>query len=348
MRKSYILLIGTLLSCYTALAQEPVFSQYLHNRLEYNPSYAGADGAGRIRFAGMNRNQFNKIRGPFNVVSFSADYGICNLVVPFGLGLVVSNEIQGDGTLERTDAGFVLGYNSQTSGSSNIDFAFGLESSFIFQKVDWSKFTFSDQLDPLLGAVNQSTNGNVNIDYTVQPNFNFGTQLNFGSADDPFRIHFGAVASNLFEPSVGLLNGSKLYRRYSFDIALNKRRMFKKQTDAGRFVTNIRYDYQENYQIILINAEYYLVKNMSVGLGNRFLINKNVGRNSSSLLVQLGLTILKDVKIVISNEFVFINNDWAFTSELGFVYSPSYSSCKSKKTKNSKRRGSYTGRCPEF
>jgi hypothetical protein len=122
--------------------------------------------------------------------------------------------------------------------------------------------------------------------------------------------------------------------------------MFKKQIDAGRFVANLRCDYQKNFHTVLINSEYYIHKNVSLGTGTRVSINQSIGKNTTLLLVQSGLTILKDIKVIVGTEFVFINTGWAFTSEIGFVFSPSKSFCKSKRPKNGIGRGSI--KCPEF
>jgi hypothetical protein len=56
-------------------------------------------------------------------------------------------------------------------------FNWGFKYGYIFQNLDWSKYTFSDQYDPILGIVRPSVNSNIVSDFSSAANWSSGLNV---------------------------------------------------------------------------------------------------------------------------------------------------------------------------
>jgi hypothetical protein len=139
---------------YYVSAQDPQFSQFGANPLYLNPASTGeVDG---WRMGANYRNQWLRapgktFPGPLSTYNAWADFQLRNLVVG-GLGFNLMQDMEGEGRLKYTTAGLFYSWHTPT-GSENFNLFFGTRLSYNFLTIDYSRLTFSDQLDPELGPV---------------------------------------------------------------------------------------------------------------------------------------------------------------------------------------------------
>ncbi len=139
------------LTIFYAQAQDPAFSQFYANKLYLNPAFVGTQEG--LTLATTYRRQWNYVPGGFNTYAVSAD--IQEPYINSSFGFLAYKDIEGEGLLTTTSAGFIYGYILKLNKTANIHAA--IKTSFVQKSVDWSRFTFTDQLDPVLGVVRPST-----------------------------------------------------------------------------------------------------------------------------------------------------------------------------------------------
>ncbi|MCG3167103.1 MAG: hypothetical protein POELPBGB_02886 [Bacteroidia bacterium] len=136
----------------TVLAQDPTFSQYYSNKLYYNPAFAGADPGLRVNF--NYRNLWSSLNSNFGTYNVNIDIADFNL--GGGIGAVVVGNVEGDGLL-RTNS-YNLNYSYRITVMPRMcDVHIGLQAGYLQKSIDWSRFVFSDQLDPVYGQVYTSS-----------------------------------------------------------------------------------------------------------------------------------------------------------------------------------------------
>lgn len=131
-------------------AQDPSFSQYFNNRLYFNPAYAGIDGA--LNFSAGYRKQWSKIPGGFTTQFVSVeDFEPC---FNSGIGLYLMQDTEGEGILRTQMAAFSYAYVVPIrQGKTLHNIRLGISPYWMQKDIDWSRLTFSDQLDPKEGAI---------------------------------------------------------------------------------------------------------------------------------------------------------------------------------------------------
>jgi len=130
------------------MAQDPTFSQYYSNKLYYNPAFAGADPGLRLNF--NYRNLWSSLSSNFGTYNFNMD--IADFNMGGGIGTVITGNVEGDGLL-RTNS-YALNYSYRITVIPRMfDIHMGLQAAYVQKSIDWSRFVFSDQLDPVYGQV---------------------------------------------------------------------------------------------------------------------------------------------------------------------------------------------------
>lgn len=179
----------------SAFAQDPVFTQFYANPLYLNPAFAGT---ARCPRAVLNyRNQWPNISGTF--VTYSASYDQHVDALAGGLGILVTNDKAGEGTLTTTNVSGIYSY--QLNVTRTFSLKAGFQATFAQKKVDWSKLTFGDMIDARRGFVFQTNE-------VPGPGAKSNIDISAGILGYSKRYFFGFAAHHLTEPDESLLGSS--------------------------------------------------------------------------------------------------------------------------------------------
>ncbi len=184
-------------------AQDPHFTQFYANPIYLNPAFAGSYRCPRIVF--NYRNQWPNISGTFVSTSFSFDMRVDAL--SGGLGLHFLNDRAGMGTMGITRFSGIYAY--QVSINRQFSMAFGFQATYGQKKLDWSKLTFGDMIDPKYGFI-YTTQEIKNQELVSYPDFSVGA-LGYSK-----RFYAGVAAFHLTEPDEAFLgSGSPLPMKFT-------------------------------------------------------------------------------------------------------------------------------------
>jgi type IX secretion system PorP/SprF family membrane protein len=189
-----------LLFCFSlAFGQkDPLFTQYMYNKLEFNPGYAGSGGIFSMDL--ISRFQWTGMPGAPRTISFTAQTPLRNQHI--GLGLFVYSDELGP----SVDYGAMAAFAYRISFSAT-KLCFGLQAGFKYMDINWSKLNPKDSGDAELSG--QVTNKAV-------PDADFGIYY-YGS-----RFYTGLSVKHLFQnqimissaPPDGSASFTKLLRNY--------------------------------------------------------------------------------------------------------------------------------------
>jgi type IX secretion system PorP/SprF family membrane protein len=199
--------------CKSALAQDPLFSQYFTNPLYLNPAYAGSLGCSRI--AANYRNQWPSIPGTFRTFSTSYDQYINNVG---GIGFQFMTDNQGKGIIITNTISSMYAYdliiNDKLHIRPAVNIGIGVE------KLDWSKLTFGDQIDPGYAFIQNPISPPM---HNVIYYFNAGLGLLVAYKN----LISGISYDHINRPDIGILSPSRLptkltiHSSYQFNFANN-------------------------------------------------------------------------------------------------------------------------------
>lgn len=178
-------------------AQDPEFTQFYANPLYLNPALAGTARCPRVNL--NYRNQWPGISGTY--VTYSASYDQHLDVIGGGLGLLVTRDNAGQGTLTTTNVSGMYSYLLNVSREFSIKA--GAQATFFQKSIDWDRLTFGDMIDARRGFV-YNTNEVPNLRQRSGVDFSAGI-LGYSK-----RYFFGFAAHHLTQPDEGLLGPSKL------------------------------------------------------------------------------------------------------------------------------------------
>lgn len=197
--KKLTLFLVLLISCFSfeneVKAQDPHFTQFYANPIYLNPAFAGSHRCPRIIF--NYRNQWPNISGTFVSTSFSFDTRV--EAVSGGLGVHFLNDRAGQGTMGITR--FSLIYAYQLTVTREFSMAFGFQATYGQKKLDWSKLTFGDMIDPKYGFI-YTTKETKDVEVVSYPDFSAGV-LGFSK-----RFYAGFAVFHLAEPEEGFITQS--------------------------------------------------------------------------------------------------------------------------------------------
>ena len=179
--KLSLFVIALVFSC-VAMAQEPQFSQYMFNRMSYNPGYAGSSGS--ICAALMYRNQWLGLH--LDAPNANAKTGSTPQDVLFTFDMPVKFLHGGLGLNVVKD---MIGYHDNISAS--LDYAFrmfwgegnlsaGAEVSLMSSKLDKASIIAEDPNDPVLAGLGESAtliDAGVGIYYQVPGKYYVGVSV---------------------------------------------------------------------------------------------------------------------------------------------------------------------------
>ena len=235
--KTFASIIGIILST-SALAQDPEFSQFYSNPLYLNPAFAGSNNCPRVAL--NYRNQWPAISGSFVTQSVSYDQRL-GYNKGAGIGLLVTNDVAAK-TLRTLNASAIFSYHLPITRKFAI--RVGFQATFFQKSLDWSKLSFSDQIDSRRGFVYTSQD--------VQNGTGKRTGVDFSGGILGFskNFYFGFVAHHVTQPNESLVMSEsnlplKLTGHMGAVIPLRKSR-YKKSTT--KISPNILYRNQGTFQ----------------------------------------------------------------------------------------------------
>lgn len=147
-KKWVVYFLGCILF-FSAKAQDPHFTQYQSSPLLLNPTLTGFFN-GDVRMSGVYRNQWQNIATPFTTGSFSVDANVLKGVIRdgdiLGIGFTGMFDASNNGGLKVNSLSASLGYNFRLDGEGVNRVGVGFMASHNSKIVDYSKFTFGQQL----------------------------------------------------------------------------------------------------------------------------------------------------------------------------------------------------------
>jgi type IX secretion system PorP/SprF family membrane protein len=232
------------------LAQDAAFSQFYANKTYLNPGFVGSQPG--ITLSTAYRTQWNYVPGGFTTYSVTAD--IQEPFLSSGFGVIATKDTEGEGFLTTTSFGLIYGYIIRLGRKSNIHI--GFQTNFYQKTVDWSKFTFSDQLHPVLGVIYPTTAAPI-LDSKNYADFDAGIVWRSEGKFRRTKTHnnIGFAVHHLNEPNESLQGhfdpDAVVPRRYTFHAGT----MFEivKFNDAQKRILylspNFKFDWQQDIKI---------------------------------------------------------------------------------------------------
>jgi type IX secretion system PorP/SprF family membrane protein len=242
-----LLLSGSVLT--KTYAQDPGFTQFYANPLYLNPAFAGT--ASCPRFTMNYRNEWPGLNNAYVTYSASYDQHVENL--SGGVGLLVTSDRAGDGTLTTNRVSGIYSYRLNINRFFSMDF--GLEGTYHQKSLDWSKLTFGDMIDKRRGFV-WNTN-EIQVRNKAQ-----SVDISAGILGYSKRYYFGVATHHINQPEEGFINANGV--KLPMKITAHAGAMIPLEKGKQTFISpNILYQRQQDFQ--QLNLGLYFVKNSIVG-----------------------------------------------------------------------------------
>jgi type IX secretion system PorP/SprF family membrane protein len=264
-------------------AQDPSFSQFYSVKSYLNPAMVGINSGVSINMA--YRDQWFQIPGGYQTF-----YGAVELQEPVlnsAFGFSLFHDAEGQASLVTQRAAFF--YNYFVTPNLTI----GITPSVTRKYLDWGKFIFPDQLDPIFG-VSQTSVAIPVLDRVYMFDMGVGAAYR-GDLGGKYegRYVLGAAANHLWPwRNESLLNDAAMTpTRISIHggIELPIVRHYTGDTRARRltWVPSFKYDYHSPFQILTMGAHIVYEESVYAGFFNqhRFFID---GKNTNALSFLLG------------------------------------------------------------
>jgi len=194
-------------------AQDPIFSQFYNNPIYYNPGYIGLNTGMRARF--NYRDQWTGLPEDFKTINFSLDVAERAIPGSGGLGLLVTSDKAGSGTIKSSNVG--IGTAARISLYDNMVAQMGFMVSYAQKSVNWDELVFSDQLHARYGNIYQSAFDAPASNRVSYPDFAVGGVYRFvenGLQSSNIQGTLGVAVQHVFTPNESFLGlDSKLPRK---------------------------------------------------------------------------------------------------------------------------------------
>ena len=207
MTKYLAFLILFLIGLNPVLAQDPGFSQYFANELYINPAFSGySDMAkGSVNY----RNQWPGLQSTF--ITYCASYSQPVEFLHGGVGLVVMNDVQGNGAISRSSVD--LQYSYKLRMTRNLYINAGFQTSYFQKRFRGTDLVFPDMIDPVSG-ISFPTQETISDYRRGFMDFSVGFMGSFRGS------YFGIAVHHLTKPNESYSgnNGSVLPRKYTIHL----------------------------------------------------------------------------------------------------------------------------------
>ena len=311
--KHYLLLVAFICAALLCFAQDPTFSQFDPNQLYYNPAYAGYKKEARIDLT--YRNLWPNVPGkafpgPLSTYSATGD-AYFNIQDKFmgGAGAFVMQDIEGQGYLTTTSAGIFYSQHMPSLRARNddkrlparFDLYAGFKVYYNHIHIDWSRFVFSDQLNPTYGITGPSSFIQDGISKRNYFDFDFGVLVrNNFQGKGKWLNELGFSMAHVLSPQISITGANsdatrlprKYVATYRANIAITENKFYIGPTilfeNQGKF-----YETTAGLDFYFRMGKKFETIPLSIGLYNRFSeITKNVETgqqkiNTSALIVSV-------------------------------------------------------------
>ncbi|MGC6490733.1 MAG: PorP/SprF family type IX secretion system membrane protein [Flavobacteriales bacterium] len=133
--------------------QDPSFSQFFQKNPYVNPAYTGILGGQEIHSIFHHRSQWTNVPIKFTTSLSSVDWRVCQKNL--GIGIIVLQNIEGEGLLKLNE--FSLPIAAHVPLSKNYSLSGSIQTTFANRTIEWDRLIFSDELDPILGNIYNSS-----------------------------------------------------------------------------------------------------------------------------------------------------------------------------------------------
>lgn len=195
MKKLFI--IGLVLLSFTAIAQDPEFTQFFANPLYLNPAFAGtAKGA---RYSMNYRDQWASLDNSF--VTYAASYDQHFDALGGGIGAQLLYDVAGDGELSTSMASLAYSYHLNLTPKFTIKAA--LQTSVQRKHIDFSKLIFPDMIHARQGVIYETGETLPSTgDYFMDPFLDFSA----GFLGFTKKFYAGIVFNHINQPKQTFLD----------------------------------------------------------------------------------------------------------------------------------------------
>jgi len=298
-------------------AQDPQFTQYYANLLYLNPAFAGSVNCPRISV--NYRNQWPALGSTY--VTYNASYDQNVKFLEGGLGLLILQDIQGDGAIKTFNVNAMYSYSFLVK--RNFAIRGGFQASYMQKTLNWN-FIFPDQIHPLYGPIYQTNENLIPTDFHKKY-FDFSA----GFVGYSRHYFFGVACHHLTQPSESFRGSSDTYlpRKYTvhagWNIPLKIRGKGLKKGD-WEASPNILFQQQEKFQ--QLNYGLYLSRKSIVA---GVWVRHNFGFQYDSFIMLIGF-IQQRIKVAYSYDLTVskLSNQTLGAHEVSFSYTIP---CKTKK-----------------
>ncbi len=276
-------IFSTLLLFWVAIfqvkGQDPAFSQFYANPLFLNPAMTGNTECARIAL--NYRNQWPALSKAYVTYSASYDQNLSSL--NSGVGLMLMNDVQGNGIYARTTVGAYYAYNLQLTKDFVLNF--GVKGAYYQEKLSGNDLTFADQLNMTTGQFD-----GVSADVPQKTNLttmDFGSGLLLGYSN---KGYLGFSADHLTEPNLSFYsNGTaklpmKLTIHSGVSVNLTRGGLGSDNPEDLVIQPNILYQQQNAYK--QLNVGFYMSKFPFI-FGGWY---RNNFSNSDAVMLLVGIT----------------------------------------------------------
>lgn len=206
-----ILIISLVIGWCTLQAQDVYFSQFFMNPVYLNPSYAGTM---KVPRAGVQyRNQWPGMNKAYTTYFASFDTYLPK--INSGIGLLLFNDVQGDGIY--TETSFKVAYSKEIRISRTWTMYGSLTAGAQLNSLNFNQLIFADGLDPIYGQHQPSTEVVPDQNNRFFPDFGAGILI-FND-----KYFFGITGDHLHEPNQSIYSSynQKLPRKYTTHFEVN-------------------------------------------------------------------------------------------------------------------------------
>ena len=245
MRKNRFFILFLLFQNLFVFGQDPSFSQFFQKSPYVNPAYTGILGGSEIHSIIHHRSQWTSIPIRFTSSLVSLDWRVCQKNL--GVGLIVFQNTEGEALYESTDISLPIAAHIPISNFHSISGA--IQTTFATRSIEWDRLVFSDELDPILGNIYNSSATRPNESYfRIYPSAGL---IFTGKYNNSLKRHdyytFGIAAHHLpvgnnTESFYGLYENARYPTKFTFHANLFNKVMPFKRFKTGHLIGDF-FDY---------------------------------------------------------------------------------------------------------